>query len=363
MRRWDRWPGAKHLSIGLCLTIDRVLSVLAALLVLLAACNTAPARAPAADASAAGGPGAGASSATAGALLAAPTRVAFGHSALSAMWAPLWLAADAGLFAEQGIEPTITNIGSGPVSLAALASGDIQVGYAAGSSIVGGIVSGADLAIVGGYLDRMAYEVVARPEIATLRDLRGQTVGVNRIAGSTGFIVRYLLEREGLQIDRDVQLLQVGAQGERIAALRGGLFAATIVTPPFRTFADAAGLHVLYDTAQLPVAYSMSVIAAPRGFIAGQPGALRGVLAANRAALKRFREDGALAQRVLGTHLQVDDPALLQATWEYWRQTFADDFDSAGLELPLREVLEDNPGATRLTVDDLIDLRPLHSLP
>lgn len=291
-----------------------------------------------------------------------PTRLTIGHSALSAVWAPLWVAQDAGLFQREGLEVDIRDIGNGPITLAALASGEAQLAYTAGPSIVGGIVAGADVVIVGGYLDRMPYELVARGDIQSIQDLRGQTIAVNRIAGATGFVVRYLLEHEGLDPDRDVNLLQLGAQGERIAGLRSGLIAATLVSPPFQTVARREGLRVLYDTAQLPLAYSHSVLAAPRAVVATQPDAVRAVLRATAEAVRQFKADQALATRVLAAHLQVDDPELLQATWAYWRGAFSDDLEPRGLAVILKEALEEQQSRAGLTVDDLVDLRLVREL-
>jgi ABC-type nitrate/sulfonate/bicarbonate transport system substrate-binding protein len=79
-------------------------------------------------------------------------------------------------------------VGSGPIAMAALASGDIQVAYSAGPPTVNAILAGGDVRVFGGYLDRMPYQVVARPDIRTIADLRGQTIGINRFGGAAEFV-------------------------------------------------------------------------------------------------------------------------------------------------------------------------------
>src|SRR4051812_30023242 len=202
-----------------------------------------------------------------GASPAQLTRLGIGFSNVAAGYAPLWVAQDAGFFRQYGLDADIRDTGSGAITMAAMAGGDIQVAFTGGPGTVNAILAGADVRVIGGYIDRMPFQLVVRPGIQSIQDLRGQTVAMNRFGGAGDFAMNYLLQQNGIDPRRDVSILQLGSEPDRVAALQAGAAMATVVNPPFQTVAERAGLQVIFDTATLPVAYSLIVIAAPRPLI------------------------------------------------------------------------------------------------
>jgi ABC-type taurine transport system substrate-binding protein len=49
-----------------------------------------------------------------------------------------------------------------PTLVAALTSGDIQIGYTGGTAVLGAAASGSDLKILAAFTNRVTYDVVAR---------------------------------------------------------------------------------------------------------------------------------------------------------------------------------------------------------
>jgi ABC-type nitrate/sulfonate/bicarbonate transport system substrate-binding protein len=208
----------------------------------------------------------------------------------------------------------------------------------------------------------MPYRVVARPDIRTIADLRGQTIGINRFGGAAEFVLEYLLQQYGMDVERDVTLQQIGEQAERVAALRGGSVAATMVNPPFQTVARQYGLQVIFDTATLPVAYSQTVMVAQQPFLDRNSATVQAVLQGTMDGLRLFKQDREMATRVLGERLRIDDAANLTATWECYRDALSDDLVPRGLGVILDEALSEHPERAGLRVDDLMDLRALRDL-
>ena len=48
--------------------------------------------------------------------------------------------------------------------------------------------------------------MMALPEIKSLADLKGKTVGVTRFGSSTDFALRYLMQKQGFNADKDVTI-------------------------------------------------------------------------------------------------------------------------------------------------------------
>ena len=64
------------------------------------------------------------------------------------------------------------------VAITALATGDIDYCQLFGA-VVGGAVSGLPVRIVAGFLDNWPMTLIAQPEIKTLKDLKGKTLGIS----------------------------------------------------------------------------------------------------------------------------------------------------------------------------------------
>jgi ABC-type nitrate/sulfonate/bicarbonate transport system substrate-binding protein len=284
-------------------------------------------------------------------------RVVIGHSNDAPTWAPLWLANEAGILRQQGLDAEVRSVGPGAVSIAALTRGDVQVLFTGGPGAVAGALDGADVVIFGGYLDRMPFHLVARPDVASVAGLRGQAAAVNAFGGASDWVMRYVLQQAGLAPERDVALLALGTDAERLAGLRDGTIAATILAPPWHVRAEREGLRVLLDTATLPVRYSQSVMVAERAYVAAQPEVLGALARSITEALRLYKDEPARALPVLGAHLNMQDAELLQATWEYYASAFSDDLEPRGLEIILQDALQERPERAGTCVEDLLDLR------
>jgi ABC-type nitrate/sulfonate/bicarbonate transport system substrate-binding protein len=124
--------------------------------------------------------------------------VNLGVASLCSCWLTLYVAKAQGLFKDEGLDANITTFSGGSQSMAALASGDIQIVGGAGVRGVTARQQGLDTVAIfaqtdGFYLQLMAVD----PGIRTFRDLRGKTITVRPGALSDQFL-RFLLQREGM---------------------------------------------------------------------------------------------------------------------------------------------------------------------
>ncbi len=74
--------------------------------------------------------------------------------------------------------------------------------------------------------------ILARPEIKSIKELRGQTIGFTGEQRGPDIAARKMLEHFGLDPNRDVKFIRAGTTEGRLAAITQGLIAATAVPVP-----------------------------------------------------------------------------------------------------------------------------------
>ena len=336
----------------------RALGYSALLVMLFAACAPAPGPAPAASAPVA-------AEAAPPTAVVAPEPVRVGFANVTAVHAPLWAALESGAFTRQGLAVELVNLGPSQSTQAALLSGEAPMASVSASSTLNVILAGGDLTIVGAVFDTMPYQLVTTRDLNAISDLQGKTIGVNRFGGAADFVLRYVLRQNGVDPDTQVSILQVGAQRERLAALRGGGLHATLVDPPFQTIAEREGLRVLVDTAELNIPYPQDVVVVSREWLRANRDVARRVLAAILEGGHAFHEDRELGERTLQRWLQLDDPALVAETYAYFQRYIPGPPlpRTEGLQLVIDEVAAVKPEARNVRPQELVDPSLVAELP
>ncbi|HLH22712.1 MAG TPA: ABC transporter substrate-binding protein [Chloroflexota bacterium] len=330
----------------------------------LAACGggaSAPSSAPAAN-------GSGANSGAAPTAPAAPVTtgvspeqarqpLTIGFANVTAVHSALWAALEGGTFARNGLDVDLVNLGRSQAVQAALLSREVVIASVSGSSTVNVRLAGGDLVIIGSTFDTMPYQLATTRDITTLTDLRGKSIGVNSFGGAADSILRFLLRQAGVDPERETTILQVGAQNERVAALRSGAVQATLVDPPFGSIAEKEGLRVLLDTTDLGIAYPQDVLVVNREWLASNRDTARRVLQSVADGEKAFKSDRELGIRTVKKWLQLDDQATAEETYAYYARVLPDDLlpRLEGLQLVIDEVATDHPEARSLRPEDLLD--------
>ena len=80
--------------------------------------------------------------------------------------------------------------------------------------------------------DRPMYYLVAQKDIRSVPELRGKRIGVSQFGGTSDLSARLALRHYGIEPEKDAILIQIGAEGTRMAALRAGSVSAIIVPVP-----------------------------------------------------------------------------------------------------------------------------------
>jgi len=180
---------------------------------------------------------------------------------------PLFIAHDQGIFAKHGVDATLVPI-AGPTSVAAVLSGQVQVGHSGGSEVIGAAIQGGDAKIVAVQSPVFPFLFMVQPTIKTPADLKGKTVGISNPGGAADTALRIVLPKLGLQPDTDVTFISMGSIANQVAGLQSGAIAGTIIVDGPDTYKmQNAGFPSLFDVSKLDISYVDAVIELSGAFI------------------------------------------------------------------------------------------------
>src|SRR5436190_2615794 len=187
-------------------------------------------------------------------------------------WGPLWVAADKGFFKKSGLDVSILQVRNGQVSLTALMSGDVHAFWTAVSSVLSGVSGGAKIGCVAAPFNRIARELIVRKEIESPAALREKIVGVQSIGGGFWIQTMIVLDRLGVDPDKNgLKLRVIGDEPTILQALLASNIDAAVITVASAAVAKRAGLRSLANTTELKVPYQGAGICTRSDRLANTP--------------------------------------------------------------------------------------------
>jgi ABC-type nitrate/sulfonate/bicarbonate transport system substrate-binding protein len=227
----------------------------------------------------------------------------------------IYFTKEAKIFEKYGLDadPVVMQ-GSGIVSRA-LVAGSVIIAPVATPTVMNAVLAGSDMVILAHTMPGVVQSLMVRPDIKRDEDLKGKTIGVTSFGSLTDFLVRHLAKKRGLNPDKDFALLQIGADPERLLALRQGKIQAAALSHPAYILAQRAGFSQLWDFFK-DVEYPWSEIATTRTQIKQDRDLVMRYMRAHLEGIARFKQEPELAKRVIKKMLRVDDDSLVQESWE-----------------------------------------------
>ena len=185
---------------------------------------------------------------------------------------PMWVAVDRGLFKKYGLEVNMLQVRNGQVSLTAVMSGDVQAFWPAVSSVLSGVSGGAKLGCIAHPFNKISRELIVRKDIESLAALREKIVGVQSIGGGFWLQTMIVLDRLGVDPDKNkLQMRVIGDEPTILQALLASNIDAAVITFASAAVAKRAGLRSLANTADLKVPYQGVGICTRSDRIANSP--------------------------------------------------------------------------------------------
>src|SRR5579884_760122 len=300
-----------------------------AMLLTLSACGgaAAPVSAPVAPSSAAAKAAASASAKPSQPAAAAASgqmrKVKLAWATQTTVFLPPHAGLQAGIFLKHGIDLSLVYTGSGPTRIAVS-------------------VPKPNLALF------------VQPNINSVQDLKGKKVGVTTLGSLTALFANLVLQQNGLDPKKDVQVLAVGGGLEAQSAMLNNQVDAIVTAPA----TPLPGKKILVDL-RTGFDFPQGGLAATRSFVQKDPQLVQDMVTAFVESIRRFKTDRALAEEIDTRELKRSDPAAVKAEVDEAIEVLTDNVTPTAKQLKtvLDMLAPDNPKAASAKPEDFFDDR------
>ena len=293
--------------------------------------------------------------------------VRIAHGAFNEKIAALWIGVEQGLFRKQGVNVEVINIRSGPQTIAALASGEIQIAYTIPGTVLSAAAGGMDLAFFAGIVNRPDGDFVATPGLRGAEQLKGKRVGVQSIGGGVWSMTMLALEHLGLEPTRDKILLMVlGDQSVLTQALASGGIDATYLSYTYSASLKEKGYNVLVDMGQAPIAYQGLALATQRSYLRQSPqiidSIMRGVVESVAFIQTPSRKEAVL--KSIAENLRLKNALDAESGYQVLQWLYSFDINPTlkGIQNMHRLLALTNPKMNSVRSESVIDEAPVQRL-
>ena len=289
------------------------------------------------------------------------------HGAFNEKVLALWIAVERGLFHKYGVDVEVVDVRTGPSTIQALASDEVQVAYTVPSSVLSAAAGGLDIAFFAGLVNRPDGDLIVAPEIRTTNDLRGKRLGIQSVGGGVWSMTVLALEYLGMEPARDhIALLTLGDQSVLTRSFIAGKVDGAYVSYGYRPLLKDVKHRLLLDLGKSAIAYQGLALVAQRPYLRQNPRSIDALLNGVTESVA-FVKDPVNKEEVLKSlqknlrfkNTQQADDAYRSLQWLYG-------FDMKphvpGIQNVARLLSASNPRMTKLRLQDVIENAPVQRL-
>jgi NitT/TauT family transport system substrate-binding protein len=295
----------------------------------------------------------------------AADKIRIGYSGLSPATGMLWVTHEGKLFEKNGLLPEVlflrNNLGQ-----SALIAGEIEMcGYSA-SLLAPARVQGADPLMIVSFQRKLNYRLVVRPEIRTLADLKGKVLGVTRYGTVNDWTMRLLLNKLGLNPERDVRVIQVGDSAPVVTTslIAGKTFDGALLQPPYYNKAVESGMRVFANMEEMDIPFQQTGLNTTQSYVAKSPDIVRRVVKSVVEGVHLIHTNPALAKRAISRYMQIKDEKSVEESYQQLKSTSEiKPYPSAeGFKTILDDLAKKLPAARTANPRDFMDARFIQEL-
>jgi NitT/TauT family transport system substrate-binding protein len=269
------------------------------------------------------------------------------HPALTFGDIPYYIAKEKNFYRDEGFQVKDLYIRGGVTASQALQAGSVHFTLALGTGVRAAL-SGMTIKAIMVYCDKPYHFLYARPDLGVraAADLKGKRIAVTGLGSTTYYATRKVVERLGLDADRDVRILSVG---DIWPALAGGAVEAGLIRPPFTHMAEKMGmvrLGYVGDAIQMP----MSGLVTSERLIQQQPDLVRRFIRGTVKGLRFFLDKKNQSESITALNRVTPmEPEVAKQTYDFYygimtndgvpsERSLIDDFELSRLMLPKTEI-------------------------
>ena len=259
-----------------------------------------------------------------------------------------------GFLKDENIEAEIIRMNPN-VAITALATGDIDYCQLFGA-VVGGAIAGLPVRIVAGYLDNWPMTLIAQPELKSIKDLKGKTLGISIFGATPDVAARMMIRQSGIDPEKDLKVLALGSDAARLTALKQRVVDVVVISPPADTQMEKQGYRILARAYEL-FSFPYLGLGTHTRKIKEKPDEIRRVIKATIRANRSIREHRDEAVHTLIAWGKVEKE-FAYASYDALRNLFNSDgaVPEDGLKLVIEQTRRSNKVERQVTTSEVVDL-------
>ena len=277
---------------------------------------------------------------------------------------PFWVARDAGLYRQYGLDVDVVFFRGSTIAINALATRDAHFGAFGASSSVLAKLGGVDTVLIATATPGLLFYLVTRKEIRNASDLKGKKIAASRPGTDSDLAARVAVQKLGLS-EKDVNILSMGTDTERMSAMSQGVVEATVVTIGGYVAAQKLGFHSLIDLSQANVPYEAASLITTRTLIKENTDMVLRFTKGFVAAIQYAQTHREATLKILTKYMRTSDADILNASYDYYvgrvipRTPYVSE---KGLQAVIDFIRQRNPQIANVKAQDFMDNRFIKEL-
>jgi ABC-type nitrate/sulfonate/bicarbonate transport system substrate-binding protein len=277
---------------------------------------------------------------------------------------PFWVGREAGLYKQYGLDVDVVFFRGSTIAINALATKDAHFGAFGASSSVLARLGGIDTVLIATATPGLLFYLVTKKEIRNANDLKGKRIGASRPGTDSDLAARVAVQKLGLG-EKDVSIISMGTDTERLSAMSQGIADATVVTIGGYVAAQKLGFHSILDLSQQNIPYEAASLITTRSLIKENPEGVGKFAKGFVAAIQYAQANREFTLKVLSKYMRTSDQEVLNASYDYYvgriipRTPYVSD---RGLQAVIDFIRQRNPQTPPAKAQDFMDNRFIKAL-
>ena len=253
------------------------------------------------------------------------SEVVVSYAQPSGAFTPIWVAYEAGLFKNHGLNAKLQLL-TPQVSAQAVISEEVDF-YTDGPDLINARLRGGQVKYFGGTMQQLVFQIWGAKELKSIQELKGKTIAASTPRAALDTATREALKKNGLVPDRDVQILYVQTVPAILSAVLGGKTAAGTLSAPNTLKAKESGLNLLVDIGKLNIPAFQVAYGTTEKYLKNNPNSVYAFLKAIAEGVALSRKDPGVAKKAIGKYAKIEDAPTIDGTYDafapYWAMNLA----------------------------------------
>ena len=224
----------------------------------------------------------------------------------------LYIAQERGFFRQEGLQAEVVQV-RGNIGVTALLSGDAQAINNVGTVIRALERTDLPAKVVSQSLKKNLFWLVTKPEVRSLGDLKGKIFGTTTLGGSQHLAGLRLLQKAGLDPDKDITVVIGGDVPAQLQSLVSGAIQLAALSPPTVILARDRFKMKIHGSTLDDVPNLQNGLAFTDKMLRERRDLVKRILRARSRAHRYFWENERGTAEVLANYLKVDLSVALES--------------------------------------------------